>query len=170
VASLSLKAIVQITGANPYIHVDSAKVETLKQGWRRPMPVLVRINNQLEPPWKTNMIPVGDGSFYLYLHGPMRKFSSTAVGDQVEISLDFDDDYRNGPLHAMPKTFAQALSACPQAQTSWEALPPSRKKEILRYFDGLKWTDAIDRNTERAIQVLSGLPGRYMGRDWQDGA
>ncbi len=54
-------------------------------------------------------MPVGDGSFYLYLHGDVRKASDTVVGDRVPVEIDFDPSYRNGPQHPMPAWFRQAL-------------------------------------------------------------
>ena len=40
------------------------------------------------------------------------------------------------------------------------------KKEILRYFSQLKSKEARTRNLQRALQVLSGGDGRFMGRSW----
>lgn len=42
------------------------------------------------------------GSFYLYLHGDVRKASTTKVGDRVHVEVSFDAEYRNGPMHPMP--------------------------------------------------------------------
>jgi len=53
---------------------------------------------------------------------------------------------------------------------NWEALIPSRKKEILRYFVRLKSLEARARNLERALHVLSGRKGRFMARAWDRGA
>ena len=53
---------------------------------------------------------------------------------------------------------------------NWEALIPSRRKEILRYFARLKSTEARERNLERALHVLSGRQGRFMARVWNQGA
>jgi len=53
---------------------------------------------------------------------------------------------------------------------NWEALIPSRKKEILRYFAPLKSPEARERNLERALYVLSGKKGRFMARAWNQGA
>ena len=61
---------------NPYILVTPAQARTIKPGWRKPLPVLVRINGK---PWRINMMPVGDGRFYLYLHGDVRKESGTKL-------------------------------------------------------------------------------------------
>ena len=120
--------------------------------------------------WRTNMMPDGNGNFYLYLHGSMRKASGTKVGDRVCLEVEFDAAYRNGPQHPMPKWFKQELDGNPQAKKNWSALIPSRKKEILRYFSRLVSEDARVRNLARALQVLSGQDGRFMGRDWKNGS
>jgi hypothetical protein len=44
---------------------------------------------------RINMMPVGDGRFYLYPHGDVRKASGTAVGDRVRVEIAFDASYRN---------------------------------------------------------------------------
>ena len=53
---------------------------------------------------------------------------------------------------------------------NWEALIPSRKKEILRYFTQLKSQEARERNLEGALRVLLGRKGRFMARAWNRGA
>ena len=116
------------------------------------------------------MMPVGDGSFYLYLHGDIRRASSTTVGDRVRVEIDFDASYRNGPQHPMPNWFKRALAGNPPAMKSWNALIPSRKKEILRYFSRLNSPEARARNLAKALHVLSGEAGRFMARAWQNGS
>ena len=112
------------------------------------------------------MMPVGDGSFYLYLHEQVRTASGTAVGDMVKIELRFDPDYRSGPTHPMPDWLAGGLDRDAGAKQGWDALTPSRQKEILRYFAQLKSPEAKARNLERALQVLGGGKARFMARDW----
>src|SRR6266581_7292832 len=116
------------------------------------------------------MMPVGDGSFYLYLHGDVRKAAGTKIGDRVRVGVGFDARYRNGSQHLVPSWFKAALQKNPQALKNWEALIPSRKKEILRYFVRLKSPEARERNLERALHVLSGRKGRFMARAWNQGA
>jgi hypothetical protein len=53
---------------------------------------------------------------------------------------------------------------------NWDALIPSRQKEILRYFSWLKSDDAKQRNLEKAMHVLSGNEGRFMARPWKGGS
>jgi hypothetical protein len=154
---------------NPCVHVSAVRARMVKPGWKKAMPVLLRINGTPNPPWRINMIPIGDGSFTLYLHGSVRKASGTKVGDRVDVELRFDTTYKNGPVHPMPDWFAMPLWENRSATRAWEALIPSRKKEILRYFSGLKSAEARARNADRALKVLCGKPGRFMARSWKDG-
>lgn len=166
---LQFTSTIEIFNGNPYIPVDSKKAKELKEGWKKPMPVLVRINKKPSPPWRINMMPIGDGSFYLYLHGDVRKASNTKVGDRVSVEVVFDSKYRNGPMHPMPAWFSTRLDSHPEAKKAWNDLTPSRKKEILRYFSWLKSEEARERNVIKVIEVLSGKTGRFMARTWKAG-
>ena len=168
-ASLKFTAAIEIVGINPYVLVNARRAAKLKPCWRKPMPVLVRVNGQPEEPWSINMMPVGDGSFRLYLHETVRKASRTGVGDQVRVEVQFDSTYKNGPQHSMPHWFRTALKSNPVAARNWERLIPSRKKEILRYFASLKSAAARERNLQKALTVLSGASERFMARSWSEG-
>jgi hypothetical protein len=167
--SLRFATKMLIRDGNPYVPVSASQAAHLKPDWRKPLPVLIRINGQPKTPWRINMMPAGDGSFYLYLHGDVRKASATKVGDRVEVELRFDVAYRNGPMHEMPEWFRAGLAKTPLAKKAWEALIPSRQKEILRYFSWLKSDATKARNLDRALRVLSGETGRFMARTWKDG-
>jgi hypothetical protein len=168
--AICFDAVIEIRGVNPFVGVRSPQADTLKPGWRKPLPVLVHINGDSANVWRTNMMPDGKGNFYLYLHGNMRKASGTKVGDRVRVEIEFDAAYRNGPQGSMPKWFRQALNGNTQAKKNWSALIPSRKKEILRYLSRLVSADARIRNQAQALHVLSGQEGRFMGRAWKNGS
>lgn len=157
-AKLTFDARIRITGVNPYAHVSAARVRALKPGWRRPLPVLVRINGQPPTPRRINMMPTGNGSFYLYLHGDVRRASNTKVGDQVAVEVAFDAAHRGGPMQRMPEWFRKPLAANKKATAAWKQLTPSRKKEIVRYLTRLKSPEARTRNVARAVAALSGAP------------
>ncbi|WP_460877631.1 YdeI/OmpD-associated family protein [Rhodanobacter koreensis] len=168
VSTLRFRSRIEINNINPYVLVSAEQVARLRHGWRRPLPVRVRVNGTPGMPWHTNMMPVGDGTFYLYLHGDMRKASGTAVGDVVSLEVDFDDAYRSGPVHPMPLWFGEALERNPDASKAWDALIPSLQKEILRYFARLKSAQARARNLQLVMHVLSGGRGRFMARSWNE--
>ena len=70
----------------------------------------------------------------------------------------------------MPEWFSEALNRNDRARKGWDALPPSRKKEILRYFAQLKSQEAKTRNVTQALHVLAGGKARFMARDWNAGS
>src|SRR5262245_48602476 len=148
---LTFRARIRITGVNPYVHVSTARATVLKAGWRKPLPVLVRINGQPHTPWRINMMPMGNGSFYLYLHGDVRRASNTKVGDLVAVEVAFDPTYRGGPTQRLPEWFRKPLAANKNATAAWKQLTPSRKKEIVRYLARLKSPEARARNVARAL-------------------
>jgi Bacteriocin-protection, YdeI or OmpD-Associated/Domain of unknown function (DUF1905) len=168
--TITFSAVMKIRGVNPFLLVSASRANIIRPGWRKPLPILLRINGKPSNAWRINMMPVGNGSFYLYLHGDIRKASGTTVGDRVRVEIDFDASYKNGPQHPLPRQFKQALAGDPHAMKNWTALIPSRKKEILRYFSGLNSTEARSRNLARALHVLSGETGRFMGRAWKNGS
>ena len=165
---IEFRATVQLKLQNPYVLVSKQNAESLKNGWKKPMPVIAQING-IQKTWRINMMPKGDGDFFLYLNGKIRKSSGTKVGDEVSVHLSFDDSYQGGPTHPMPQWFSVPLSKNRKAQTAWNDLSPSRKKEILRYFSWLKSDEARERNVTQALLVLSGNEGRFMGRTWNNG-
>ena len=83
--AVEFRAAIRVIGVNPYVLVSKRIAERVKPGWRKPMPVLVRINGKPRERWRINMMPKGDGSFYLYLHGNVRKASNTNAGDRVHV-------------------------------------------------------------------------------------
>jgi len=163
---MNFRAKIELRGINPYVLVSAARARRIKADWKRPMPVLVQVNGKPEPAWPVNMMPAGDGSFYLYLDGGVRSASGTDVGDMVEVTVVFDDAYRSGPQHDMLPEFASRLDENPPAKARWDGLPPSLKKEVLRYLANLKSDAARQRNVERAIAVLAGAKERFLARDW----
>lgn len=163
----SFRARIELRGVNPYVHVSAARARRIRPDWRRPLPVLVRLDGHPKAkPWRINMMPAGSGSFYLYLHGDVRKASGTQVGDTVTVEVVFDAAYRGGPTGAIPAWFRAPLSRSAAAMRAWDALTPSRKKEILRYFAALKSKAARERNAERMLRILSGAKERFLERSW----
>lgn len=163
---MQFRAKIEIRGINPYVMVSAARARRIKADWKRPMPVLVQVNGEPDPAWPINMMPAGDGRFYLYLDGVVRKASGTSVGDTVDVSIVFDPAYKSGPQHEMPAELGLRLEGDPRAKARWEGLSPSLKKEVLRYLANLKSDAARQRNIERAVRVLGGAKERFLARDW----
>lgn len=163
---MRFRAKIERRGINPFVMVSAARARGIKPDWKKPLPVLVQVNGQPEPAWRVNMMPAGDGRFYLYLDGVVRKASGTDVGDTVDLSVFFDPDYRSGPQDGIPPEFAARLDENAGVRDHWDSLAPSLRKEILRYLANLKSDAARERNIDRAIAVLGGAKARFLARDW----
>ena len=169
-ARLRFRARIEINGINPYVPVRATQATRLKVGWRQPMPVRITVNGEpAAAPWRINMMPAGDGSFFLYLHEQVREASGTKVGDVVSVTIEFDEEYRGGPADPVPRWFSAELRRNAAAQKGWKALPPSRQKEIVRYLVRLKSPEAQQRNVQKALHVLAGGKARFMARAWSGG-
>ena len=56
----SFRARIKIRDGNPYVDISRSRARALKPGWRRPLPVLVRVNGQpARKPWRINLMPTG---------------------------------------------------------------------------------------------------------------
>ena len=162
--SAKFRSQLEITGVNPFVSISANVAARLRKG-RRPIPVRFQINKSTKY-WSVNMMPVRGGTFRLYLNGEIRKAAGLKVGDSLEVKVQFDDEYKNGPLHPLPSWFSKPLSQNSKALKRWRLLTPSKKKEILRYFAGLKSPEAKERNLVRALHVLAGGQGRFLGVAW----
>jgi bacteriocin resistance YdeI/OmpD-like protein/uncharacterized protein DUF1905 len=168
-SKIRFRARIELNRINPYVLVRAARAARLEPGWRKPMPVRVTVNGKPDVPWRINMMPVGDGSFFLYLHGQVRKVSGTKVGDVASVTIELDREYKGGPAGPMPRWFSSELRQNAAARKGWDALPPSRKKELLRHLVRLKSPEARQRNVQKALRVLAGGKARFMARAWSGG-
>ena len=57
----------------------------------------------------------------------------------------------------MPPAFAAALSKDRRAKAAFEALAPSRRKELLRYLGFLKREESLKRNIGKMLKYLKGI-------------
>ncbi len=93
------------------------------------------------------------GAWRLYINSSMVKESGSNVGDEVSIEIEYDPRPRKV---VMPEHLDAALRKDRKAKAAFEALPPSRRKEIMRYLGSLKTLESIDKNVERIIRHLRG--------------
>ena len=61
-------ATIKIRNGNPYIPVDAPRAATIKEGWRKPLPVLFRINGLPTKAWRVNMMPARARNLAKVLH------------------------------------------------------------------------------------------------------
>lgn len=170
---LKFSETIFIVNGNPYIRPPDSVLEKIfeKAGKEKsPIPVCGKINGAL---FRQSLVRY-EGDWRLYVNIVMAKaanlnFSESIneiVGRKAQFEIDFDS---NPPEYKMMPFLKDALAKNSMASANWEKLPYYRRKELLRYFAGLKTEEAKQRNLEKAMHVLSGKEGRFMARTWKDG-
>lgn len=147
-------------GINPYVFVPAVILNQLfKEAGREKghIPVKLIINNTA---FVQHLVKYS-GSWRLYLNTPMCRAAAKDAGDMIEIQIGYDAVKRETPVNAK---FEKALSSNKKARETFQTLPPSRQKEIVRYINALKTEAAVERNIKRAIGFLGG-DERFIGRD-----
>jgi hypothetical protein len=151
---LSFSAKVHTLGINPCVDVPAEIADALlKQANKKNGPVPVRGRLRARP--FTQTIVKFRGVWRLYLNGDMRRRAGVESGDRVEIELAFDP---KPPQTRIPARLASALRADMRARAAFDALTPSRRKEIIAYLDYLKTDEALERNVNKVLGQLKTLP------------
>ncbi len=153
-------AELEMIDGNPFVLLPPAVLDDLFQQVGRskgPIPVQGTINAR---PYQQTLVKFS-GAWRLYVNMQMLDDSPRRIGETIEVTVSLDHSDRTIPTH--PKLLAM-LEATPEAKAVFDGLAPSRQKEIVRYIDGLKNDESVDRNVARARDFLLGKT-RFVGRD-----
>jgi len=158
--SYTFSATIEITGINPFVYVPE---EILKHIFEKaakskgPIPVKGTVNSI---PYTQTLMKF-KGEWRLYINTKMLKNSPKRIGEQIEISISYDSEKREIPIH--PK-LSEALAENEAANNVFQNLRPSLQHEIIRYIANLKTEESIDKNIPKAIAFLLGK-GKFVGRE-----
>lgn len=154
------KAEIFIIGINPYVLLPEATLKILfvQAGKTKGA---IPIHGTLDGHPIIQHLVKYSGHWRLYLNGPMRRACGKDVGDRVSVRIAFDPRDRSIP---MQPALEAALKKDAKARAVFDALAPSRRKEIVRYIDHLKSAEAVKKNVARAMAFLRGRE-RFAGRD-----
>ncbi|MBT1705899.1 YdeI/OmpD-associated family protein [Chryseosolibacter indicus] len=154
------KASLDIIGINPFVFVPDEILQQIFEDAGRskgPIPVCGTVNGVK---YMQTLMKYG-GHWRLYINTTMLADSPKRIGESIEITIKFDKKDRSIAPH--PK-LVKALKANKDAKKVFDALSPSKQKEIVRYISLLKSEESIVTNVERAIGFLLGK-NRFVGRD-----
>jgi hypothetical protein len=139
-------ATIKKVGINPY--VDPPLRVSRAFGVRGYVPVKGRINGKV---FTQTLVPIGGGKHRLFINGVMRRAAAVDVGSRIAVTLELDRAGREVP---MPAGLAARLRANAKARVAWDALTPSRQKEIKRYLNLAKRPETLARNIEGTLALL----------------
>lgn len=153
-------AVILKIGINPYVSVPTSILKKIfkaagKDKGHIPVRLLINRTEFIQHLVKYS------GQWRLYLNMPMRKAAGKDTGDKISIGICFDEIERELPVNTR---FEKALRSNKKASAVFDSLPPSRKKEIVRYINNLKTETAVEKNINKAIGFLLGEQ-RFVGRD-----
>jgi hypothetical protein len=154
------RATIELIGINPFVFVpDRILKQIFIQAGKEAgyIPTRGTVNNKA---YKQTLVKY-KGAWRLYINTTMLKKSPERIGEKIELSVEFDPVNRTIKPH--PK-LAKALKENMAAKKVFDSLPPSRKKEIVRYIANLKTAESVDRNIKRAIDFLTGN-SNFIGRE-----
>lgn len=153
-------ATIEIIGINPFVFVPEellSKIFEQAGKSKGPIPIKGTINSV---PYTQTLMKF-KGEWRLYINTKMLKNSPKRIGEQIEISVVYDSEKREIPIH--PKLL-KALNENTAANFVFQNLRPSLQKEIIRYISHLKTEESIDKNVLKAIDFLLGK-GKFVGRE-----
>lgn len=153
-------AKIEIIGINPFVYVPVQILNALfeKAGKSKgAIPIKGVIN---EVPYLQNLVKYS-GEWRLYINTKMLKNSPKRIGEQIQVSIDFNPEERTISIH--PK-LELALSEDEEANTVFMNLSPSLQQEVIRYISNLKTETSVSKNVPKAIAFLLGK-GRFVGRE-----
>lgn len=139
-------ALVQADGKNATgIQVPGEAVAALGSG-KRPK-VVVHLNGHV---YRTTVAAYGD-VFMLPVSAEHRQAAGLKAGDQVEVTLELDQEPRTV---AVPDDLAEALAASPGAAATFDALSYSQRKEHVRQVESAKAQETRQRRIAAIISKL----------------
>ena len=117
-------------------------------GGARPR-VIITVNGHT---WKSR-IAIMRGRNLIGLSNANRQAAGVAIGDEVEVEVDFDPET---PAVTEPADFARALDADPVARAAYDRLSYSHRREHVLAIEGAKKPETRARRIERALAMLRG--------------
>ncbi len=153
-------AILKIIGINPYVSVPENILQEIfndAEKSKGPIPIHGTINDK---PYLQTLVKYA-GEWRLYINLIMLPNSPKRIGETITITIAFDSRDRTIEMHPLLK---KALTENSEANTTFEKLTPSRKKEIVRYISHLKTEEKIKENVAKAINFLLGNE-KFAGRE-----
>ena len=101
-------------------------------------------------PFRTTVAVYG-GRYFLGFNKQVRDRAGIAIGDEVEVALELDDEPRTVEI---PPLLATALEQDAQANAAFEALSYTHRREYAEWVAEAKKEETRVRRAEKAVHML----------------
>ena len=126
--------------------LDDGQVAAVGEGAKR-FPVRATVNGYT---WRTSVTRMR-GEFLLGLNREVRTGAGVEAGDIVEVALELDGDQRDVDV---PVALAEALARDPGAQSAFDGMAHTHRKEYARWIAEAKRDETREKRVSQAIQML----------------
>lgn len=103
-------------------------------------------------PFRSSLMPRGEGVFYLAINKEMQAGAKVGVGDTVSVVMEPDTVPRTVTV---PTYIKKALQAAPVQEKIFSALSYSHKKEYVDWIAQAKQPETRARRIEKMLRVLA---------------
>lgn len=144
----SFKAKIYKVGINAVVDVPHSV-----SGKMKPEKGYIRVKGTINGfDFATTLVPVKNEPYRLFVNIPMLKGGNTALGDEARFSIkqNFEAKENDYPMLAELEQQLKAKSLYP----AFEALTPSRRKDILKYLNYIKTPETLQKNIDKVIKQL----------------
>jgi hypothetical protein len=144
----SLSASGELVGRGPAAAfvLDDEQVAIVGEGAKR-FAVSAKVNGY---EWRTSVTRMR-GEFLVGLNRSVREAAGVSAGDTVTLELELDTAPR---VVEMPDALTAALATDPAAQTVFDGLAFTHRKEFARWIAEAKRDETRDRRVASALQML----------------
>jgi hypothetical protein len=98
------------------------------------------------------LVPVKDAAYRLFVNIPMLKGGNAPIGDTAEFAIEQDFTKKEDYYPMVPKLEERIKAE--KLMYAFEALSPSRKKDILKYLGYIKTEATLQKNIDKVIVQL----------------
>jgi hypothetical protein len=102
-------------------------------------------------PFRTSIMPEGNGAHYMAVTREMQKGANAAAGDTVQVTMAIDSEERTVPV---PEDLKAALAAAPQAEATFAGLAYSHRKEYVDWIEQARKPETRARRIEKALTMI----------------
>lgn len=142
----SFEATIYKVGINPCVPVPLIITAKMK-----PVKGFIPIKGKIEDhAFVQTLVPIKDKGYRLYVNGPMLKGANVKLGDTVKFTIEQNFTPIVVPMNpAFKKKLVEN-----KLLGTFNALTPTRQKEVLKYLSFLKTEESLTRNINKIIKQL----------------
>ena len=145
---LEFDAEIQGEGGGTWVDVPVDLKQTYGKG--NLVPIVATFENAVQ--YQGILAMMGGAWPMLLLRSDVRAQLGAQAGDRIHVRLELDTAPR---VVELPDDVATRVAANADAQSGWEALSPSRKKEFFHWIEDAKRPETRQRRVDETVAKLS---------------